>query len=379
MERVAISHTEFDETWHGTAVSPTTVERALGRLVHDLTEPGDAGGTHPHSRSSVLNLVVHSAGDTEDAQVIEALKDLADHFPSRTLVLTTDPSHSESRLDAWGTAHYHLRPGMLGRVCYEEARLVALGELAHHLVSIAQPLLVPDLPVVLWWLDGVPEPTDELLGLCGRLIVRSDALALADVVGLARLVEVTHPRLAVGDLTWGALAIWRDLLAQLFDPPPARPYLTRLTHVRLRYATGAEPWEALLLLGWLSSRLGWSGARGRPRTGGVQTLLMSDASGGSIEVVLDAVDGWDKFSEGCLLAVTLESRTDEGLAQFEVACHDDGVCASQRSVLPTGNSVTRMAPLAVPSLATLLGRELGVVGRDPAYEASLAIAVAIPR
>ena len=76
-------------------------------------------------------------------------------------------------------------------------------------------------------------------------------------------------------------------------------------------------------------------------------------------------------------AVTLESRRDERAATFEVARDCGNGCASQRVSLPDQPPLSRVVPIAAPSLATRLGQELAHAHRDPSYEASLQVARAL--
>ena len=117
---------------------------------------------------------------------------------------------------------------------------VALGE--DHLArldTIVAPLLAPGRPTVAWCPHAAALPA--LGRLADALVVDSDAGARDTPAG---------PR--VVDLAWLRTAPWRERIAALFDPPAERSLVEA---VRIRHHPASER-AALLVLGWLSARLG---------------------------------------------------------------------------------------------------------------------------
>ena len=161
------------------------------------------------------------------------------------------------------------------RICYEEIRLFAQGRSAAHLRSVIDPLLLSDLPVFLWW-TGEPALNDEiflaLAALCDWVLVDSAACAApgSTLLRLGRLVEDGSLEAALGDLNWGRLAMWRQSLAELFDPPAMTQLLPHVRRVRLEVAgeAGVNPASAqsLLALSWLAALLDWEPGKPAERT-----------------------------------------------------------------------------------------------------------------
>jgi len=60
----------------------------------------------------------------------------------------------------------------------------------------------------------------------------------------------------VVDLAWLRTTPWRERIAATFDPPLWRAELDQIDHVTIRSRADSTV-SAMLLLGWLSSRLGW--------------------------------------------------------------------------------------------------------------------------
>jgi glucose-6-phosphate dehydrogenase assembly protein OpcA len=111
---------------------------------------------------------------------------------------------------------------------------------------VVEPLQLPDLPAFLRWRGkppfGRPE-FDQLVGVSDRLIVDSSEWD-APRRAFARLADV-FGRVAVSDLAWVRTLRWRIALAELW-PETRSPRSLRVA--------GPEA-EALLLAGWLRSRL----------------------------------------------------------------------------------------------------------------------------
>ena len=126
----------------GGRMSVSQIERELGKL-----RTNDDGTLA--LRSSVLNMIVVT--DEESAQEITAsVSKLAGHHPARAVVFIADPDEGESNVDVGLSAYCHARGGG-AQVCAEQITIHAEGPPATHLESLAGPLLIPDLPVFLWY------------------------------------------------------------------------------------------------------------------------------------------------------------------------------------------------------------------------------------
>ncbi|HZT45882.1 MAG TPA: glucose-6-phosphate dehydrogenase assembly protein OpcA [Gaiellaceae bacterium] len=172
------------------------------------------------------------------------LRGLGPRHPSRTLVLHPDPGARTDRLDATLEHDCFCEGGVT--VCAEVVRLWLRGCTARAPASVVVPLQLPDLPAFLRWRGkppfGRPE-LDQLVGVADRLIVDSGEWsglrpAYGRVAGL-------FDRVAVSDLAWARTLRWRAGLAELWPG---------IRDAKVLRVTGPEA-EALLLAGWLRSRL----------------------------------------------------------------------------------------------------------------------------
>lgn len=228
------------DLWTGEDVRIADVDTALAQL------RARASLETPSMRTSVMT---HLAWVPDEwlEQARNALAGMAERHPSRTVLLTPDPGNAMNRIDATVSLECYHVPGAERNVCSEVIELRLLGARAKAPASIVLPLLVSDLPVFLRW-RGMPTwsspELEQLVGVVDRLIVDStewDELPRA-YGQLAELFE----RVAVSDIAWARTSRWRRLLASLW------PQIADVERLRV---TGTAA-QALLLCGWLRSRLG---------------------------------------------------------------------------------------------------------------------------
>jgi glucose-6-phosphate dehydrogenase assembly protein OpcA len=337
-------------------------------------------------RACVLNLVVY-ANDAEGAALAtDVVTQLTDSHPCRALVLTSDETADETALRAWLSAHCQLPKPNGQRVCCEQVTLAATGDAVERLPSAVLPLLVPDLPVVLWWMG---EPSfgsplfEQLVDVADRLIVdtRSFQDPTFSLSQLASLVRNHSSRIAVDDLNWARLTPWQEQLAQTFDSTETLPYLERAERVTIRYArprgsAWADPEQALLFAGWLLNRTGWKQPPALTRVGGGHFRgrlrragrdLVIELVPHDLEIPPERTDG-----SGMLLGVELRAHYNDRPAIFRIERHVEDldrltteIVLGDRQPIP----VTRM--LGRRNLASLLAEDLSRFDHDYLFEAAL--------
>jgi hypothetical protein len=228
------------DVWTGEDVRIADVDTALAQLrAHASLEA-------PSMRTSVMTHLAWVPDEWLD-QARDALAGMAERHPSRTVLLTPDPGNAMNRVDATVSLECYQAPGAARNVCSEVIELRLLGGRAKAPASVVLPLLISDLPVFLRWRGlptwGSPE-LEQLVGIVDRLVIDStewDELPSA----YARLADL-FDRVAVSDIAWSRTSRWRHLLATLW------PEIGDVKTLRVQ-GTAAQ---ALLLCGWLRSRLG---------------------------------------------------------------------------------------------------------------------------
>jgi glucose-6-phosphate dehydrogenase assembly protein OpcA len=212
-------------------VALAQVESALSDL-----RGGEAAGS---VRATTLNLVVRAVGDEDVAETLDVLENVGRSRPLRAIVVCSGSGVPVADVSSacWAAAG--------GEICTE--RIVVTGE-EEGLPSAVEALLLPDLPVFVWWQGAVDDET--LLYQLGfgatRLILDSSEVGLD-------LIRRMRPRMpCVADLAWRRLAPWRESIASLFDGRRQRAALDHLLGIEVRGPAN----EAELLAAWLRSRLG---------------------------------------------------------------------------------------------------------------------------
>ncbi len=190
-------------------------------------------------RAITLNLIVLAPDADGVEAAVQALEHVGPSHPLRAIVAT--PTEGELRASVASSCWV----GASERQVCSERVVVEAG--AKALPSAVTSLLVPDLPVFLWWQgefgdDGLAE---QLSRLASRVVVDSGECGLDGVAAARRMGG------SVADLAWAALMPWRDAVAGLFDGPSEVKALERIQAVDVR---GPEN-EARLMAGWLRSAL----------------------------------------------------------------------------------------------------------------------------
>ncbi len=358
--------------WSGRSVDVAAIDAALEQLRRKAADAAPAEGAALGTRTSVLNLVAYALDPVAARRTEETIAGLPQYHPSRAIVVLAQPSDREPTIDARLLAHCHVAPGLEGQVCFEEVALTVSGRAARHLHSVVLPLLVPDLPVFSWWsadLADDPHLLEDVLDASDRFIVDSSRFSDAERT-LPRLASLALRRVVgvFSDLSWARLGPWRQLAAQFFDAPSLRPYMDSLTAVYIEHAAGNSA-QALLLAGWLASRLGW-----RPE-GREDHEYRLRATSGPIRISLGAQPPSDGIP-GSLLSLRLAAGRGGREAQFSIQRAGEPQLVTVRTEAPEA-SLERTARLAGDSEPEMLAQELEMSGRDRVYEEALAMAVAL--
>jgi glucose-6-phosphate dehydrogenase assembly protein OpcA len=236
-----------DAVWSEQGTTPDAIEAALRQLLIER---------HAESQSyvpaRVLNMIAFV--DREWAgEIANRLRGVGRYHASRLVVLAYEPSRE--RLDARVMIASEGEPAPGELALLRETVVVELGD--RHLgdlITIADPLVVTDLPTLLWSPHGHHDIVEVLLELAQSVLLDSvDEPHVGDALERARALA---ERAYVVDLAWLRSTPWRERVAATFDPPELRGELRTLTAVTVRHHPESTV-AAMLLAGWLASRLGW--------------------------------------------------------------------------------------------------------------------------
>lgn len=284
----------------------------------------------PATRTSVLTLVVVASRPESAARANAAVHELGGRHPARVLTLICQPAgrgvDAEVRL-LGGQAEGH-------DLWFEDIQLLVRGAAGGHLDSLIEPFTLPDLPVVVWFVDDLPAADDPLLVAADVLLV--DARELGDIDCFATLVTLAATKPVV-DLSWARLRPWRELLAGLFEGPEFRPCASAVRTASVSGKTGPRH----LLGGWLGDR------------------LQLPAS----EVLLASAQH-----------VSLHLATDDGAGRrgsFEVVRGDDSRVVRAMAAIEGGPTSQAVLQLPEATAAWGLAEALTHLERDAVYEAAV--------
>jgi glucose-6-phosphate dehydrogenase assembly protein OpcA len=367
---------QAEGSWEAEASDVQGIEKALEALRKQYASPAAAREGQAGTRNSVANLVIYAGSEEDAAQATTAVAQLAGRHPSRTILLIADLEPGTPEVRASVSAHCRLS-GDGRRICYEEIRLRAAGRSGPHLRSIIDPLLISDLPVFLWWTGDPPvrdavfqtlaAPADRLLIDSGHF--RSPTPTLTR---LGQFVEDEAIGVRVGDLNWNRLTSWREILAQLFDPPATADLLPAVRRVRIERAAAAggapaSPAQSLLLAGWLAARLDWEpGVPGERTFGGADRLrLRSRGKDVLVELREEPHEG---ASPGDVQSLQIQAEDGEHTATLTITRAADQEHAWTRVTIDEGPAQERSVRLPAPEDAVLLGEEIEQLDPDRVFE-----------
>lgn len=324
------------QSWHKTGTNLGEVLAALPELRRQ------ASGREASTRTAVMTLILVAGPNDDPSSYVATVRSLGAHHPCRLVVLRPDPDsipviNAEAQL-------WKAQPAEGHPVFFEEVHLGIGGQAASHLASIGGPFVLADLPVVMWFPETLPDPTDPLLRLATAVVVDSrcvppDAPAIAH--SYRTLLELANHQPVV-DLSWVRLQPWRELLAGLFEPEHLRPMLQGVRAAAVR----GKPGPRHMLGGWLSAQLD------------LRARELSLADSKHVSIVLRA-----------------EHDGEDGT--FEVTRDDTSRAVWAKATLSGGMAHSQALPLPDDSLTSALASAVSNLRADRVWERALAAAAAL--
>ncbi len=320
-------------------VSPEKILKDLSNLWADLAKQTD-GETGVLRACSMTLVVVADASD--DAQSIgQTLAQLMPEHPSRAVVVRVTPS-AERALESRVFSECWTSFGERRHICAEEIEITCSAAALAEVSSVLLPLVVSDLPVVLWTrgahVGGLPG-FEGIESLATKVVHDSAAFPSARA-GLERVQAALQPGRPAGDLAWTRLTRWRELIARIFQNRGLGS-LAQFSEVRVAGAAAPDgkPGPApLYIAGWLLDSLRRAGANPKLQ---LKTAVPSERN------VRLSAPGLDIEVTQCA-----------------------GHCAEVRI-----NDMVSQTALPDASESALMAEELSIPGHDPTFERSLPAAL----
>ena len=269
-----------DSHWSAHDTTPDAIEAALRKM---LFERHTENSSYVPARALNLICVV----DKEySGEIANRLRQVGRYHASRTVVLEVEEKRTS--IDATATIASDVKPEAGSFALLRETVVLDIGRKhMDGLVPLVDPLVVSDLPTVLWSPHDNPDALNALLPLAQVILV--DSVDQPDVrVALDHAIELCE-QVYVVDLAWLRSTPWRERVAATFDPDHLREELWSISSVRIRHHPDSAA-SAVLLVGWLASRLGW------------ELDALSDGDG--------SLTGTAKGADGKDIEITLEQDRD---------------------------------------------------------------------
>jgi len=341
-----------DSVWSAQATTPGDIEAALRAM---LKERHSENASYVPARTLNLVCVVDKQWSGE---IANRLRQVGGAHAARTIVCAVEPRRTTIDAVATIASDVHPRPGEFALL--RETVIVDVGERhLEHVDTIVDPLVVTDLPTVVWAPHGHQDAVQALLPLAQVVLLDSiDEPEMRDAMrrALSLLKDVY-----VVDLAWLRSTPWRERVAATFDPPHLRPDLRTISAVTVRHHPESAV-AGLLLIGWLASRLDWQLSRLVGRNGS----LVGSAHARRQDVKLALEPATDLHVRG-LAGVTLETASGR---HFELDRGPGGLQAYYRNA--KGQERRWVVLGASRGEAGILGEGIRqALVRDPTYAPAL--------
>jgi glucose-6-phosphate dehydrogenase assembly protein OpcA len=240
--------------------APMTAELPVvkpDKLLHDLADiwlalasaenSQDGGGGVLRACSMTFVVLVDEEDDA--MQLGETLALLMRSHPSRAIVIRL--SEAPDRLEGHVLAQCWKPFGHSQQICCEQIELIASVNRLADVPSIVSPLVVPDLPTVVWFRSTRIATAPDISGILqlGTKLIVDSAHAGSPSFGDIRTLAASG--FVIGDLAWTRLTALRQLIAQLLEGRDAAS-VTSAVIEHCGHEAGAE---ARYLQAWLRSSL----------------------------------------------------------------------------------------------------------------------------
>jgi glucose-6-phosphate dehydrogenase assembly protein OpcA len=269
--------------WAEHDTSPERIDAALRELLRERHAENEA-----LVPARVLNLIVIADREWR-GEVVNRLERVGRFHPSRTILCTIEDDRRT--IDGYATVSgEESRGGAVGVL--RESVEIALGAVhTGRIETIIDPILISELPTVVWSPHSRDEALEALLPLADVILIDTDDPVYFDGPGaaLARAADLLDSDVDVVDLAWLRTIAWRERLAGSFSDPSRAGLLEGLRRIYIRHHHGSIV-SSLLLTGWLASRLGWEPSAFEPAAGGVRRATARRVGGaGSIGIEFNSV------------------------------------------------------------------------------------------
>jgi glucose-6-phosphate dehydrogenase assembly protein OpcA len=234
-----------EDIWAEQDTSPDRIEAALRELLRQRHAANEQ-----LAPARVLNLIVIVDREWK-GEIANRLERAGRYHASRIVLCAVE--EGRTTLDAVATVSYDEPKDGLG-VIHEAVEIDCGPEHLEALQTIVDPVLVAEIPTIAWSPHGHDEAVHALLRLIDVMLIDSDDSG--DATAAFERAQRLREDVYIVDLAWLRTTPWRERLAASFDLPERLATLSEVAGLEVRHQDRSNA-SALLLAGWLASRLRW--------------------------------------------------------------------------------------------------------------------------
>lgn len=299
------------------AVEEIRAEKLLKDLGNVWKELSQAETDYAVVRACSMTLLVVTTDEGDEQDLAGTLGDLMHSHPSRYVVLRL-LDRKEPEFSARVFAQCQLAFGRRQQLCCEQIEFTATRDRIPDFHAVARGLTVADLPVLLWIRDAqllLDKEFQTLLPLARPLIIDS-AQFLDAPKGLAALEKRRTAGWRVKDLAWSRLTVWRETIAQMFEPAACHKLVPKIDRVEVKGRFGPKGSDVQYMAAWLGRCL--PGAQISATGSGLQRVRL--VAGGQRLEVKDAGEALVATSlDGMATRVPNHARSDAELLEEDLS------------------------------------------------------------
>jgi glucose-6-phosphate dehydrogenase assembly protein OpcA len=345
----------------GVKVPLAHIDMELNRLWQAEAEQQN----EPVIRASTLNLVIFTRESADFESMAALVPVITVHHPSRIILINMNERSESGSIEAFLTAVCKQSAGGRKQIRYEQITLLTGSDGEKHIPGAILPLLLPALPVILLWAgqDFFPERIYRGLSQVIDYVILSPSEYVSESGAKHHFRELESLKdvFTITDLQWARLTPWRSAVAQFFDVPAAVNVIENITEINITRQTAAMSLPALLLSGWIASRLGLVFEN---RVNGKEPVYHFTGGMGR-EVKINMLPSRNRQSAS-LSGVELISKVHDDIFQFIVEKNKNDQLETKvlknREVMKVEH-----IPFSERSLAKLVCDELDFVHRDEVF------------
>jgi glucose-6-phosphate dehydrogenase assembly protein OpcA len=292
-----------EDVWSAQDTNPDAIEAALRELLRERHAANQA-----LAPARVLNLVVIVDREWK-GEIANRLARVGRYHASRTVLCAVE--ENRTTLNAVATVSYEEPQDHTLGVMHENVEIDLGPQHLLALQTIVDPILIGEIPTVVWSPHGHPEAVEALLPLMDVMLLDSDDID--DPAEAFARAEHLREHAYVVDLAWLRTTPWRERLAATFDLPERLDALLEIAEVDVCHQASSMA-SALLLAGWLASRLHWQHSRLQLSAGRIAGQARN--AGSDVVVALERADqevpGLAGVKVSCTDGTSLSLRRGDG-------------------------------------------------------------------